>query len=82
MSTSTPVRARFWVFVVVAAAAFILFVVTLISREWIEEVFHVDPDEGSGSLEWLIVAGTALVALVLGILARLEWRRPRAAVTA
>jgi hypothetical protein len=48
---------------------------TLISRDWIERIFHVEPDEGNGSLEWLIVAVlfVASIALIYG--ARMEWRR-------
>ncbi|NTW39191.1 MAG: ABC transporter permease [Cellulomonadaceae bacterium] len=71
------VRARFWVQAVAAAIATFLLVLTLISREWIEEVFGVEPDGGSGALEWLLVVVFAVVALVLGVGATLEWRRPR-----
>lgn len=77
------VRARFWVEAVLAGLAAVLFVVTLISREWIEIVFGVDPDGGSGSLEWAIVGVLLVAALVLGALARAEWRRrPALAETA
>lgn len=56
----------------------ILFVVTLFSRDWIENIFHVDPDQGQGWVEWLIVVALALVAVGLGALARSEWRRAAA----
>ena len=74
------VRARFWVQAAFATAAAVMFVVTLISREWIEEVVHVDPDGGNGDLEWLIVVVLAMVAVVLALTARREWRRARPAV--
>jgi hypothetical protein len=56
----------------------ILTVVTLISREWIEVLFHVDPDAGSGVLEWATVVALAAATLMFGILARTEWRRAAA----
>ena len=61
-----------------ATATGLLAIVTLISREWIEIVFGVDPDQGSGSLEWLIVIALAVATVVFGVLARNEWRKPRA----
>jgi len=79
MTEPRRMRVRFWVMTVAGAAAAVLLVVTLISREWIEEVFGVDPDGGDGSLEWLIVVGLAAVVVVLGVGATLEWRRAAAA---
>ena len=54
-------------------------VVTLVTRDWIEVVFGVDRDYGNGALEWALVVGLALVAVTLGLMARLEWRRPHPA---
>jgi hypothetical protein len=53
----------------------VLFVATLINREWIELVFRVDPDQGSGSIEWLVVGALLVVTLALISLAGYEWRR-------
>jgi hypothetical protein len=61
-----------------AIASAALAVVTLISREWIEFVFGVDPDGGNGSLEWLIVA--LLLAFSIALYAIARWER-RALVT-
>jgi hypothetical protein len=69
------VRTRFWIEAGLAVISLLLLVVTLISREWIEIVFGVDPDHGSGSLEWLIVAIAALVTAFFSVIARMEWRR-------
>jgi hypothetical protein len=60
-----------------ATATGLLTIVTLISREWIEIVFGVDPDQGSGAVEWLVVVVLAVATLIFGLLARNEWRRPR-----
>jgi hypothetical protein len=66
---------KFWIESWIAVASGVLGVVTLIRKDWIELVFGVDPDQGSGALEWAIVAGLLALSLVSAALARLEWRR-------
>jgi nitrate reductase gamma subunit len=71
-----PVRKRFWFASLVGAVGAVLFVLTLITPDWIEEVFHVDPDRGSGALEIAIAVGLLAVAGVSAVLARRKWTRP------
>lgn len=59
----------------VACANAVSFVLTLVRRDWIEAVTGLDPDAGSGALEWALTAGLLAVALTFGLLARREWRR-------
>ncbi|MBK3627828.1 ABC transporter permease [Streptomyces sp. MBT49] len=70
-----PVRSRFWVETALGTVSGLLFVVTLVRRDWIELVFGVEPDAGSGAVEWLVVAVTALVTVLCALAARTEWRR-------
>jgi hypothetical protein len=65
---------RFKIETVLASASAVLGVVTLFWRDWME-VTGWDPDHHSGSAELAIAAGLLLVALVLGALARREYRR-------
>jgi hypothetical protein len=76
MPGTRKLRARFWVESGLAVITAALAIVTAVTPDWIELVFNVDPDEGSGLLEWgFVLAG--IVAVVLLLLARLEWRRSR-----
>jgi hypothetical protein len=68
-------RTRLYLEIASATLFSMLFLLTLVTREWIEEVFGVDPDGGSGALEWLIVAALLLVTVGFGIAARRDWRR-------
>lgn len=71
----STLRPRFWMEAVLGSLSGLLFVITLVRRDWIELLFDVEPDAGSGALEWLIVAVTALVAVLCAVGARAEWRR-------
>jgi hypothetical protein len=70
-------RWQFWAALVLGGLSEVLAVLTLITREWIEIVFGVDPDGGNGDLEWAIVVITAVTAIVCLGYARVEWRRAR-----
>jgi hypothetical protein len=77
MTTGRTVRRRrFYAEAGLTAASPVLLVVTLINQEWIELVFGVDPDHGDGSLEWLVVAALAVLAVLGALVTRAEWRRP------
>ena len=66
---------RFWLEAGLSALTALLLVVTLISHEWIELLFKVDPDGGSGELEWLVFAVLLVISLITFFMARTEWRR-------
>jgi hypothetical protein len=69
------VQARVWVKAALAAVTAVSFALTLAWRDWIEIVFRVDPDHGSGWLELLILAVALSLTLALSISARGDWRR-------
>ncbi len=72
-------RGCFWLETAIALVTAILFVITLIWRDWIEIVFNVDPDQRSGSLEWLIVGVLLALMIIFSLLARYEWRKAQLA---
>ncbi len=74
-------RWRFWLEIGMAIVTSILFVITLVQRDWIEVVFGVDPDSRMGTLEWLIVAALLVVTITLFTLASYEWRRAQVAIS-
>jgi hypothetical protein len=65
----------FWIEAALAAICALAVAFTLRSPDWIEELFHVDPDEGSGQLEWTIVVVLCVITLGFIVAAGLEWRR-------
>jgi branched-subunit amino acid ABC-type transport system permease component len=53
-------------------------IAVMFAPEWIEEVFHISPDHGSGQLEWLFAALGVLGVLATSATA-IRWvRLPRA----
>ena len=66
-------RIRFWIESTLAILASLLAIVTIFNREWIEVIFGVDPDRGSGGLEWAMVVGLFAVAIALALVA--GWER-------
>jgi len=71
-----PVRRRFWWETALAVTTGFLAVLTGLWHEWIEAL-GFDPDHGDGSAEWLVVVVLAVVCVVSGVVAWIEWRRPR-----
>jgi hypothetical protein len=69
------VRVRFWVEATLATLTGVLFVVTMVSREWIEAIFGVDPDGSDGSLEVAVLAILLVATGAFSVFARAEWRR-------
>jgi hypothetical protein len=72
-------RRRFWIESAVLVLSLASLVATLVDPEWIEAVTGVEPDGGSGALEWGLTLALAAVALLSAALAWLEWRRAQPA---
>jgi hypothetical protein len=68
-------RPLFWIEALLAVITGITAILTLLWKDWIEIVFHVDPDGGNGSVEKLVVLVSLGATVTLSVLARREWRR-------
>ena len=66
---------RFRIEAAISALSAVSLVATVIDPEWIEFVFGVDPDGGSGALEWGLSPGLAALALLSAARAGGDWRR-------
>jgi hypothetical protein len=79
---SKRLRPIFWPESVLACIAGVAAVLTAVWPDWIEGATGLQPDAHSGSLEWILAMGCGLAALLLGALARREWRRAMLAPSA
>jgi hypothetical protein len=75
--THTSLRRRFWVESTLTALVALAAGLTLWQPSWIELLFGVDPDRGSGLLELTVTLALGTATLLLAALARREWIRPR-----
>jgi hypothetical protein len=77
-SMNARLKARLWGELVAAAITAVLGALTAVFPTWIEAIFSVDPDRGSGAVEWAFV-GVCFVMSGLSLLAaRSSWREARA----
>jgi hypothetical protein len=67
------VRKRFWVELCLAVLSAVLFGLTLVRKDWIEFAFGIHPDQGEGSLEWLVAALGAVATVTFSAIAGIEW---------
>ncbi|HEX8733079.1 MAG TPA: hypothetical protein VF725_13585 [Ktedonobacterales bacterium] len=70
-------RRQFWIKLGVASVTILVFAFTITHSAWIELVFGVDPDKGSGALEWALAAILTLVAVAVILSMRYEWLRAK-----
>jgi hypothetical protein len=66
-------RPAFWIESVMACLTAFLALLTLLTPDWIEVVFDIDPDSHSGSVEWGIVVVCCVATAICYALARREW---------
>jgi hypothetical protein len=68
-------RVRLRIEVVLAVISAALCVLTLVFPVWIEELTGLEPDAGSGALEWVIAGVFLVAAVVSAVLGRRDYRR-------
>ena len=69
-----PSKVRVWLETVIALCAGLLGVLTIFWPDWIEGLIGWDPDNHSGSMEWMIVAILLIAAAAIGLAARRHWK--------
>jgi len=72
-----PLSAAFWIELVLSISSAGLTALTIAWPDWIEGLFEVDPDAGSGSSEWGIALAFIVATVTLAALTRRTWRRDR-----
>jgi hypothetical protein len=75
-----PSRMRIGLETAIALFAGGLGVLTAFWHDWIEALTGWDPDHHNGSVEWLIVAVLLVIAIIVGVAARRDWRLRSAAI--
>jgi undecaprenyl pyrophosphate phosphatase UppP len=69
-----PSRLRVRLETAIAAVAGVLGILTIFWHDWIEALTGWDPDHHNGSFEWIIIVALLAVAVVVGAMARRDWR--------
>jgi hypothetical protein len=69
--------AAFWIELALSLMSAVLTALTVAKPDWIEGIFEVSPDAGSGSSEWGISLAFVVVTVMLAALTRRTWRRDR-----
>jgi hypothetical protein len=77
---SGRLRPRFWASSALFLVSSLILACTAAWPTWIEGLFGIDPDGGSGMVEWAITGALITVAVGSAVLARWEWRRAGAGV--
>jgi hypothetical protein len=67
----------FWIELALAGLSASLCLLTMLSPEWIEELFGFDPDRGTGSFEWELVALSGFLTVLFALLAGRQWHVSR-----
>ncbi len=75
LAVTRKLRTRFFIEVVLGITSTVLTLLTIVKRDWIEALLGIDPDQGNGVVEWLIVGGFLFATLILFFLTQYEWRR-------
>jgi hypothetical protein len=68
-------RLVFWIESVLTSLTAILTVLSVVRRDWVEQLCGFDPDAHSGLFEWKLVAFLCLATVLFASLVWREWYR-------